>query len=316
MARGSKRRLPLSVGLAPTAQKRRRGRPYPPDPQIWFDGIFIKEKDLPRSFPSWRMATAGGVCTELHAVHTKPRFFSHYFNWLLESAAIAMLPPLANVTEESVYEACVGVLNKNMYFENALLRLSIFPTYATGSFGRAEITSSLLLEAKQLSSMGFSPRAQGLLIRVLEDETKALNERAKVQWIAPPSQWISQRLLNENLWSDYLLLNRAGRVAHAIGGMVYCRIDDGIVTPPLSEGVRYDPIRTYAEEACFSATGKSVAQRPLTIKELESADEVFLVSSVSGVEWVLGINNSRYAARISNTICDKLNRIYFPELFL
>lgn len=315
MARGSKRRgLPLSARLAPTEQKRRPGRPYPPDPHVWFDGIFIKENELPRGFPSWRLAATGGIYTEFHALHTQPRFFSSYFAWLMQAAEIAMLPPLAYVTEKAVYDACVGALNKNMYFSDTLMRLSIFPTYKTFDHRSTPLVSSLLLEAKKCEQEGFTPRGQGLLVRVLEDSVKALNRRSNVHWIADPAEWISQQLLKDNLWSEHLLLNREGRVANAIRGMVYCLAGDDIITPPLSEGVRYDPIRAYVDEACLATIGKRPQRRPVALQTLERASEVFLASSAYGIESVVGVNNSRYNIHISNAICEKLNRIYFPEL--
>lgn len=317
MSHGSKRHGQLRTAwIAPTEQKRRPGRPYPPNAHIWFDGVFIKEEDLPRSFPAWRMASLGGVCTELHALHTQPRFFATYYAWLEKAAEIAMLPLLANATEKAVYDACVGVLNKNMYFNDTLIRLSIFPTYAAHDPPHAALTSSLLLESRKVENTGFTPRSQGLLIRVLEDGAKALNRRSNVQWISDPINWISQQLLKNSLWSEHLLLNQKGRVAHAVRGMVYCLIGDEIITPPLSEGVRYDPIRTYIDEACLAATGKKPLRRPLTLQELENAKEVFLGSSAFGIESVVGVNNSRYNIRLSNAICESLNRIYFPELHL
>ena len=49
---------------------------------------------------------------------------------------------------------------------------------------------------------------------------------------------------------------------------------------------------------------------------LNAAEEVFLASSVHGIESVLGVNDRRYSANVSNLVCEKLNRIYFPELYL
>lgn len=258
----------------------------------------------------------GGVCTELHALHTLPRFFATYYEWLLESAEIAMLPPLANVSVKAVFDACVGVLNKNMYFNDTLIRLSIFPTRARPDDLDASLSSAILLETKAINDTGFTPRSQGLLIRVLDDSAKALNRRANVQWLADPIEWVSRRILKDSLWSEHLLLNCEGRVANAMGGMVYCLISDEIITPPLSEGVRYDPIRSAVDEACMAVTGKRPKHHPLTIDALESAREVFLASSVHGIESVVGVNNSRYNILLSDAICEKLNRIYFPELYL
>ena len=287
MDRGeSQRILGQPAFIAPTAQKRRPGRPYPPEPHLWFDGVFIKENELPRNFPSWRVATMGG------------------------------LPPLSNVTETSIHNAIVGLLNKNMYFSDTLTRLSIVPTLSPNDYGSDVMVSALFLETKPLERSGFAPRTQGLLVKVLEDSTKALNRRANVQWLSDPAAWISQRLLKKSLWSEHLLLNSKGRVANAIEGMVYALINGETITPPLSEGVRFDPIRPLIEEAYFSATGNIIAKKPLTLEMLNAAEEVFLASSVHGIESVLGVNDRRYSTNVSNLVCEKLNRIYFPELYL
>ena len=63
---------------------------------------------------------------------------------------------------------------------------------------------------------------------------------------------------------------------------------------PLSEGCIAGVMRKVLIEK-LSTAGTLVAESPLNIADLESADEIFLTNAISGIRWVKQFRNKKYS---------------------
>ncbi len=80
--------------------------------------------------------------------------------------------------------------------------------------------------------------------------------------------------------SEALLLNTAGHVCEGTGSNLFCVFGSDIVTPPLSSGPLAGVTRDLLLEWC------DIREADLTLAEAQSADEVFLTSSLRDVQAV------------------------------
>jgi branched-chain amino acid aminotransferase len=80
--------------------------------------------------------------------------------------------------------------------------------------------------------------------------------------------------------AEAILLNTAGQVCEGTGSNIFCVFGSDIVTPPLSAGPLAGITRDLVLEWC------DVTQSNLTLSEAQSADEVFLTSSLRDVQAV------------------------------
>jgi len=78
---------------------------------------------------------------------------------------------------------------------------------------------------------------------------------------------------------EALMLNEHGRVASASMANVFLVREGRLVTPSLKEGCRNGVIRRWVMEC----SGMDVEEAPVTVDQLEEADEVFLTNSRIGI---------------------------------
>jgi branched-chain amino acid aminotransferase len=81
---------------------------------------------------------------------------------------------------------------------------------------------------------------------------------------------------------EALLLNRAGRVAGAAGANLFVLRDDGLTTPPVSEGALPGVMRA-ALFAAARSLGVPVREAPLTRDETLAAPDLLLTASAAGL---------------------------------
>ena len=81
---------------------------------------------------------------------------------------------------------------------------------------------------------------------------------------------------------EALLLNRAGRVAGAAGANLFVLRDDGLTTPPVSEGALPGVMRA-ALLAAARSLGVPVFEAPLALEETRAAPDLLLTASAAGL---------------------------------
>jgi branched-chain amino acid aminotransferase len=94
---------------------------------------------------------------------------------------------------------------------------------------------------------------------------------------------------------EALLTNTRGELCEGTGSNVFLAMDGELVTPPLSSGCLAGITRELLLE--WSAAARTpVAERPLTLDDLRSADEVFVTSSTRDVQPVARVDDRELGA--------------------
>ncbi len=101
--------------------------------------------------------------------------------------------------------------------------------------------------------------------------------------------------------NETLLFNGAGELISACMANVFTVHRERIFTPPVSSGAREGVVRAWVLAQC------GVEQRVLTVRDLESADEIFLTSSWLGIMPAASLEGVRLR---SSEIAGKLLRRY------
>ena len=91
---------------------------------------------------------------------------------------------------------------------------------------------------------------------------------------------LAGREAQANGFDEALFLNTKGRVACAGTGNLFAVSGEGIVTPPVSEGVLPGIVRAEIVSRLAPALGLTVEERPLLPSELEAAEALFVTNSL------------------------------------
>ena len=108
-------------------------------------------------------------------------------------------------------------------------------------------------------------------------------------------------------FDEALLLNERGEVSECTSANVFAVFGDTVATPPLSSGCLPGVTRELLLEE-IRAPGLQVVERPLTLADLEAADELFITSSTRdllGVREVEGLS-----IRTDTSVCVALKQAF------
>lgn len=90
--------------------------------------------------------------------------------------------------------------------------------------------------------------------------------------------------------TEAMFVNTEGNLSEGTGSNVFCVLDGQVVTPPLSAGILDGITRRLVMEWC------EVTERDLTLAEAQSAQEVFVTSSLRDVQAVDEWDEARFTA--------------------
>lgn len=96
------------------------------------------------------------------------------------------------------------------------------------------------------------------------------------------------------LADDCLVLNNHERISDTSIANIFIIKDNIMFTPSLEEGCIAGVMRKFLIEL-LRTSGYTVIERPLSINDLETADEVFLTNSIKGIKWVKQFGSIEYS---------------------
>lgn len=105
--------------------------------------------------------------------------------------------------------------------------------------------------------------------------------------------------------SDCLVLNSRDRVADSTIANVFYIKNGQLYTPPLSEGCVAGVMRRYLLETLPGA-GWAVAEKETTVRDLETADEIFLTNAIRGIRPVRSFRGMVLASSLTEIVHKKV----------
>ncbi|WP_431860995.1 aminotransferase class IV [Azospirillum sp.] len=245
--------------------------------EVWLNGVLLAA-EAARIAPDDRGLLLGdGLFETLRVSGGRPLRLDRHLARLRAGAEILALPvPL----DDPGLAAAMDALLARRGLSEASLRLTLSRGPGPrGLLPPAEPTPTLLITAAPLPPP--LPPA-----RVVMAQGTRRNEHSPLSRIKSLSYLdgvLARQEAARRGADDALLLNTAGRIAEASAANLFLRLDDALVTPPVSEGPLPGVLRAAVLEAF------PVVERPVTVEDLLLAEEAFLTSSL-GVRPVIAID--------------------------
>jgi len=151
--------------------------------------------------------------------------------------------------------------------------------------------------------------SNGLIIDVYPDAKKASDKFANIKsnnFLPYVMAALHAKQLKVN---DCILLNNHERICDSTIANIFIIKDNIIYTPSLNEGCVAGVLRRFIIEK-FQPDLK-IIEKPISIGELENADEVFLTNSIKGIRWVKQFRNSQY----SNVSVKKIHELFLKTIY-
>ncbi len=203
----------------------------------------------------------------------------------------------------------IRLAEKNKVHELGRVRLSVFR--GNGGLYDADRSLQYLIECWPLPESFSRINENGLEIGVYPDAPKSISPFSGLKSANFLPYTMASIYAKENKLNDCLLLNQEGHIADStIANLFICK-DGEFVTPGPEQGAVDGVMRKYLVRE-MRAAGYTVKEGPVSVSELEAANEVFLSNAIHGVKWVsrfrTGIYTNKYAPEIYSRIIQTIPR--------
>ena len=111
----------------------------------------------------------------------------------------------------------------------------------------------------------------------------------------------------ENKCNDALILNMLGNICDSAIANIFIISNNTIFTPPLTEGCIAGVMRNFFIQF-FKSHNYSLIEKPIAIKDVLEAEEIFLTNSIYNMRWVSAIDTKKYSCRLSNKIFQEITQ--------
>ncbi len=179
---------------------------------------------------------------------------------------------------------------KNGVSRLARVRLTVFRA-GGGFYDPVDNTPHFIIQSSELSRKIFELNENGLAIDVFPDARKSIDKLSSIKSNNCLAYVMAATYARQHQLDEAILLNHHGRVADTTIANLFIVRDQRIYTPPLSEGGVCGVMRKYLLRTDLPF---KIEEYPLSITDLENADEIFLTNAIYGIRWVGSFRNSSY----------------------
>lgn len=270
--------------------------------QLCYNGKFMAG-DKPLLTVDNRSFRYGDGCFETMKVYQGQLLLADlHFERLIASLHLLHFHIPAHFTKNYFTGLIKELCRLNDVSELARVRLTVWRA-GTGLYDPVDHTPHFIIQCWELPEHIFELNAAGLLLDVFPDAVKSCDKIANVKSnnclpYVLAALYAKQRHVNETV-----LLNQHGRVADTTIANIFIVRNNNIYTPPLTEGCVCGVMRKYLLQKDLSFR---VTEQPLSVEDLETADEIFLSNAIFGIRWVGRFRNSSYGNATSAILHEML----------
>ncbi|MGX5820479.1 aminotransferase class IV [Chitinophaga lutea] len=225
-----------------------------------------------------------------------------HFERLLMSMHILHFHIPPHFTKEYFTGLILELCRVNGVSDLARVRLTVWRA-GTGLYDPVDHTPEFIIQCWELPERIFELNETGLTLDIFPDAVKTGDKLSTIKSNNCLPYVLAALYAREHQWSEALLLNQYGRVADTTVANIFAVKNGRLYTPPLSEGCVCGVMRKYllSRELPFP-----VHEQPLTVRDLESADELFLTNAIFGIRWVGQFGDTSYGNAAAAILHDLL----------
>ncbi len=233
----------------------------------------------------------GDGCFETLKVYQGTVLFADlHFERLLASLHLLHFDIPTYFTKDFFVKAILDLCHKNNVAALARVRFAVFRSDG-GLYDPVNNLPNYVIQSWELGKSVLELNETGLVVDVYPDVHKSCDKLSSIKSNNCLPYVMAAMYARQHRLNEAILLNQYGRVADSTIANVFVVHHKQIYTPPLTEGGVCGVMRKHLlqTELPFKIT-----EKPLTIEDLETADEVFLTNAIYGLRWVGVFRDTSY----------------------
>ena len=272
---------------------------------INFNGDIL-DSELQLTVSNHSFLYGDGVFETLKVVDNKILFFEdHYFRLLASMRIIRMQIPMS-FTLEYLENQILTLVNQQNIQNSARVRLTVFRN--EGGFYSPTVNSvSFVIQANELPSKLYAIRNDSFEVDLYKDfvVTKQLLSTLKTN--NKIIQITASIFAQENQLASCLLINEDKNVIEATNGNLFMRMNNQLITPPISEGCLNGIMRKQILKLAKTIETVEVLEQSISPFDLQKADELFITNTITGVQPITKYRKKDFDTRLAHLLVEKLN---------
>lgn len=275
----------------------------------WSNGRWIKTDEylIPISNRSFRYGD--GLFESFKIVDRKWIFEDEHWRRLKKGAERLQLTFAGNLRAD--IKSAILALPENL--KNAFGRLTVFRS-GKGKYTPETNVIDWVLEAYSSMDIFYPNPPNDITIDISEKVILHPHFLSNFKTTSALPYVLASLEKKERRLDDLLLLGPGRNIVEATSSNVFVVKKNRMITPPLSQGCLAGVIRSKLISLVNKSQDYEVFEIPITLAELEDADEIWLTNSGNGIRWVKQFRNLTFGNHLANLFQRKLNESVRSEL--
>jgi branched-chain amino acid aminotransferase len=269
------------------------------------NGSIVEEGTAIVSARNRSLRYGDGVFETMRLINGRIHLDDLHFERLFNALTILKFNIPSNFTDVYLREQVLSLCIMNELQESARIRLNVFRKEGS-LYDIVDHTPNFVIEASETGENHFIFNQEGLVLDVYDKARKSCDAFSNVKTNNFLPYTMAAMFAMENNLDDCLILNTYGRICDATIANVFSVRDNIVYTPPLSEGCIAGVMRRHLLRI-LPQQGYIVTEKPLTLADVNVAEELFLTNVIAGIRWVKKFQERVY----TNTVCTSIYSLLF-----
>lgn len=265
---------------------------------INYNGSVYTEKTLPLKALNRSFFYGDSIFETLRVCAGKVKFFEYHNQRLQKALSLFNLSLEIDLAKE---------INKLLNQENhneSRLRLTVFRD-TEGKYTPKSNTASFLLQSEKITGQGYILNKKGLKIDLYTQHKKPVLDLLSVKSANSMIYIQAGIFAHEKGFNDVLICNTDGKICEAISSNIFIVKNKKLLTPSLNQGPVDGIMRRVVIQIAVKL-GYQVLETSLVLKDIISADEVFLTNAIKGITWVEFFKDTQFSNVVVKTLHKEL----------
>ncbi len=246
------------------------------------------------------VAYGDGLFETIRMIEGSIPFLSSHYNRLLKGMSY-----LGFDIPKTFTQAFLKAEIKKVSAGNSRIRITLTRTKG-GKYLPTINNFNYLIESESLGKSEFELNSKGKRIDIFKREYLTCTPLSNLKTCNSLPYILASQFYKAQGNDDALLLNEYGRVCEASSSNIFLVKQHLVTTPPLSEGCIEGVTRKFVLEM-LEENKIRIEERPITVKQVTEADEIWLTNSIQGIQWVESMKEHQYTNKLAQQAVDWLN---------
>lgn len=248
------------------------------------------------------------VFETLKIVDKKVLFIEDHYFRLMASMRICRMEIPMNFTLEFFEEQILSLVNALAIGESARVRMTVFRN-SEGLYLPKSNAIGYIITAEKLSNKEYLVTDAFYEVELYKDFYVTKHLLSTLKTTNKMINVTGSIFAKENDYNNCILLNDDKNVVEALNGNIFMKMNDIIVTPPISDGCLNGIMRKQLIALINKTEGVKCIEKSISPFDLQKSDELFISNVIKGIQPITKYRKKEFETTFSKALNEKLNNL-------